>query len=131
MIVERGGRFGVLVYDPRVQQKVWVGTYATREEAETHEQLAKAAPHIPGYGEDTCESFARRWPVDFPRPALATKATYRYAAQAHRRHPLPLLERDPRRLRPSRHALPRGEARSRALAWRRSARNKLTAIGLE
>ncbi len=96
MIIERNGRFGVLVYDPRVKHKVWVGTYDTREEAEMREELAKAAPHIPGYGEDTCESFARRWPVDFPRNARATQNTYRYALKRfiERFGPLRLIELD-------------------------------------
>jgi integrase len=96
VIRKRNGRFAVVVYDPRVKKKVWVGTYDSEEEAERHEELAKACPHIPGYGVDTCESFARRWTTDFPRPAKATKSTYDYALKRfiEKFGPLRLIELD-------------------------------------
>lgn len=39
-IIERCGKFGVNVYDPARREKVWVGTYATRDEAEHAEFIA-------------------------------------------------------------------------------------------
>ncbi len=56
MIRKRGNKFTVAVYDPRVKGKMWVGTYATEEEAQAHEEMAAAYPHIHGYGENTCQS---------------------------------------------------------------------------
>lgn len=96
MIRKRGNKFTVTVYDRRVKRKVWVGTYATEQEAKVHEEMAAAYPHIPGYGEDTCKSFADRWPRDFPRPAVATRNTYRYALVrfVDRFGPLRLIELD-------------------------------------
>lgn len=39
-IIERSGKFGVNVYDPARREKVWVGTFVTREEAEHAEFVA-------------------------------------------------------------------------------------------
>lgn len=40
MIVKRGGRYGVSVYDPSLRRKRWVGTFATRREALEAERAA-------------------------------------------------------------------------------------------
>ena len=42
MILRRGNKFAVWVYDPRVKKRVVVGSYDTEEEARQHEKLARS-----------------------------------------------------------------------------------------
>lgn len=77
-LVRRGNSIGVLVYDPTVKGKVWVGTCYTEEAAKTLEarESARRKLKVP---RETCDSFARRWTYDYPRPAHNTNETRRYA----------------------------------------------------
>ncbi len=83
MIVKRGGKYGVSVYDKALGRKRWVGTYATRREAKDAERAASnlAVAH----GLESCADFAERWPNDYPRAAAASRRTYRYALQQFRK----------------------------------------------
>lgn len=80
MIVKRGKAYGVSVYDPRAQQKKWVGTFSTLREARDAERTA-AARRSPGGGVVDAGRFAERWPEDYPRAAAATQRTHRYAVK--------------------------------------------------
>lgn len=77
-LVRRGNSIGVLVYDPTVKGKVWVGTCYTEEAAKTLEarESARRKLKVP---RETCDAFARRWTYDYPRPAYNTNETRRYA----------------------------------------------------
>lgn len=75
MIFKRGKSYGVKVYVGGRQK--WVGTFKTRRDARDAEREALRRPVSPR--EETCDSFATRWVVDYPRPAAATRRTHKYA----------------------------------------------------
>jgi integrase len=75
----RNGRFCVQVYHPTLKRKVWIGTYPDRALAEIAETETKEAMAGRGPGGDTWDSFARRWHIDWARPAVATRKTQKYA----------------------------------------------------
>jgi hypothetical protein len=77
-IVKRGEKYGVLVYDPATKRKVWAGTRDSEAAALALEARERARRRVTNPRE-TCDSFARRWPDDYPRPALSTNKTRRYA----------------------------------------------------
>lgn len=78
MIFKRGSGYAVRVYIGGRQK--WVGTFDTRREAREAELEALRAPVSPR--EETCDSFAKRWVDDYPRPAAATRRTHGYALRA-------------------------------------------------
>jgi hypothetical protein len=78
MIFKRGKSYGVKVYIGGRQK--WVGTFKTRRDARDAEREALRRPVSPK--EETCDSFATRWTVDYPRPAAATRRTHKYALRA-------------------------------------------------
>jgi integrase len=80
MIVKRGNRYGVSVYDPALKRKRWVGTFRTKSEAREAEREASSRRHVGG--RMTCGEFAALWLGDYPRAAGATRRTYRYALKA-------------------------------------------------
>ncbi|MCB0863525.1 MAG: site-specific integrase [Solirubrobacterales bacterium] len=51
----------------------WLGTFDTLKEAKEAERKALSRPG--GYRKETCQSFARRWVRDYPRPRASTNAT--------------------------------------------------------
>ena len=51
----------------------WLGTFDTQKEAKEAERKALSKPR--SYGKETCQSFARRWVKDYPRPRASTNAT--------------------------------------------------------
>jgi integrase len=57
-----------------------VGSFKTRREARVAELDALRRPTSPR--DETCDSFAARWVVDYPRPAAATRRTHTYALRA-------------------------------------------------
>lgn len=84
MIFQRNGKHCVSVYDPGLRRKRWVGTFATLREARRAERDATLRRSSPG--RETCEEFADRWPVDYPREAPATCRTYTYAVKRFKEH---------------------------------------------
>lgn len=77
MIVKRGKKWAVSVYDAGLKRKRWVGTFETRHDAKEAER--DAAKRRTTAGRVTCDEFARRWLAEYARPAAATQRTYRYA----------------------------------------------------
>lgn len=71
-IVPRGKKFGAVVY--RSGERVWLGSFATRAEAEAAESRAKRGMHS-----ETCDEFATRWITDYPRAKESTVRTYEQA----------------------------------------------------
>jgi hypothetical protein len=94
VIVKRGGRYGVSVYDKTLGRKRWVGTYATQREARDAEREAASASAV--LGRETCADYAVRWLKEQPRKAAASRRTYGYALQGFRRDfaALPLRDLD-------------------------------------
>ena len=80
MIVKRGKGFGVSVYDSALKRKRWVGTFRTRAEAREAEREASRRRYVGG--RITCGEFAALWLDEYPRPAGATRRTYRYGLKA-------------------------------------------------
>jgi integrase len=80
VIVKRGNRYGVSVYDPQLKRKRWVGTFATKAEAREAERLESQRRSIGG--RLTCGEFASIWLAEYPRAAGATRRTYRYGLKA-------------------------------------------------
>ena len=76
VIVKRGNRYGVSVYDPALRRKRWVGTYKTKAEAREAEREASTRRRVGG--RLTCAEFVALWLAENPRPAGATRRTYRY-----------------------------------------------------
>ncbi|GIK77869.1 MAG: hypothetical protein BroJett022_15590 [Actinomycetes bacterium] len=74
MIIKRNNRYGVRIY--RAGRQQWVGTYPTRREARQAERLALDSPVATH--DETCDSFARRWLTDYPRPRAATNRNHSY-----------------------------------------------------
>jgi integrase len=73
------GKLGVHVYDPTAKgNKAWVGTFETEDEARAAEARAIAARGSPRRKE-TCDSFALRHPLDYPREARSSNRTQAYA----------------------------------------------------
>lgn len=58
----------------------WLGTYDTLKEAKEIERKALSRPG--GRRKETCESFAKRWVKDYPRPRASTNATNANAVRA-------------------------------------------------
>jgi integrase len=82
LIIKRGEKFAVSVYDPTLKRKRWVGTYGTRREAKVAEGDASRR-RLTG-GRLTVEEFAQLWLTDYARPASATKQNYLYALRRFR-----------------------------------------------
>lgn len=80
MIVKRGSRYGVSVYDSALGRKRWVGTFGTRGEAREAEREAPRRRNVGG--RMTCGEFAALWLDEYPRDAGATRRTYRYGLKA-------------------------------------------------
>ena len=77
MIVKRKNKYGARIYQSGRQ--VWVGTYRTRREALAAERAAldsRASTR-----DETCDSFARRWVADYPRPRSSTDRHNGYAVE--------------------------------------------------
>jgi integrase len=79
VIVKRGKAYGVSVYDAALGRKRWVGTFKTLGEARDAE---RSASRRRGVGRLTCGEFTKLWLDEYPRPAGATRRTYRYAVAA-------------------------------------------------
>lgn len=79
MIIKRGNRWGVRVWDKRTQQMRWVGTFETKAEAKTAEAAATIKPHRSR--PTTVAEWSAMWLSDYLRPAAATRANYRYGAK--------------------------------------------------
>lgn len=75
MIIKRNKRYGVRIY--RAGRQQWIGTYATRRETRQAERDALDSPVATH--DETCDSFARRWVADYPRPRAATNKQNQYA----------------------------------------------------
>jgi integrase len=75
--------------------QVWVpgGPFATKREAQQAEQRHRELV-AKRRGEESCQSFAERWPVEWPRPTSGTRETYARAAPRFAEHfgPTPLGE---------------------------------------
>jgi integrase len=111
MIVKRGGRYGVSVYDKTLGRKRWVGTYATQREARDAEREAASTSAV--LGRETCADYAARWLKEQPRKAAASRRTYGYALQGFKRDfaTLPLRDLDKPTARRWALAQPRSTAR--------------------
>jgi hypothetical protein len=84
VIVRRGERFGVSVYEPALKRKRWVGTFDTRRDARDAER--NASRRKVSYARLTGGELADLWLANHPRPAVATQRNYRYALASFRRH---------------------------------------------
>ena len=82
MIVNRDGRYGVVVYDPATKGKRWVGTFASRREAKDAER--EASRRRVSWTRLTGEELAVLWLSHHPRAAVATQRNYKYALQKFR-----------------------------------------------
>lgn len=71
-IVRRGKKFGVVIY--RAGKRDWLGSFATEDEAKAAEDRAKR-----GMKAESCDEFATRWIVDYPRSKDSTVQTYKQA----------------------------------------------------
>lgn len=83
MIVNRDGRYGVVVYDPATKGKRWVGTFASRREAKDAER--EASRRRVSWTRLTGEELAVLWLSHHPRAAVATQRNYKYALQKFRK----------------------------------------------
>lgn len=83
MIVKRGDRFGVSVYDPALKRKSWVGTFDTKRDARDAER--NAGRRRVGPARLTGGELADLWLANHPRPAVATQRNYRYGLAGFRR----------------------------------------------
>ncbi len=76
-IIRRKGKRKKTRYAVKVSRsggvQEWLGTFDTLKEAKEAERKALSKPR--GYGKETCQSFARRWVKDYPRPRASTNAT--------------------------------------------------------
>lgn len=107
MIYERKSSWAVRVYRGNGEWK-WVGSFpfadyggkrAARSAAVKSEEAAKDSYRAPrGSRVETCDEFAARWPIDYPRPSAATLSTYRSALKPFIAHfagvPLADIDRD-------------------------------------
>lgn len=80
MVYQRGGKWVVKVYDPKLKRSRWVGTYTFKHEAESAEQAAKGG-YLPASRARTIGEWADAWLRDYPRQAPATRKTYAYAVK--------------------------------------------------
>jgi integrase len=106
-IVQRGNRFGVKVWERGSKKYRWLGTYATRLEAERAESDASLKDRKDS---PTVAQWSRVWLSDYARPAAATRMVYRQAANRITRE-LGALKLDD---------VTRPLAREKALAWPRN-----------
>lgn len=79
MIVRRGNRWGVRVWDRREQKMRWLGTFDTRQEAKNAEARATLKPRRSK--PVTVAEWSAVWLSDYVRPAAATRNNYRYGAK--------------------------------------------------
>ena len=79
MIVKRGNRWGVRVWDKHAQTMVWRGTYDTRTEAKAVEAAATLKPRR--NRPVTVQDWATVWLADYARAAAATRNNYRYGTK--------------------------------------------------
>jgi len=70
MAHKRGKRWVATGYDRTTKAKRHLGTYSTKHEAVVAESGWKARTRPTG--RETCDSFAERWPRDYPRPSAST-----------------------------------------------------------
>jgi hypothetical protein len=77
VIVKRGGKFAVSVYDPSLKRKRWVGTFDKEREAKVAEREASRR-RLSG-GRLTVEQFSELWLTKYARAANATRLNYLYA----------------------------------------------------
>jgi integrase len=82
VIIERGGKYAVSVYDPALKRKRWVGTYEKKRDARAAEQDAMRR-RLTG-GRMSVDEFASLWLTDYARPAGATRQNYLYALRRFR-----------------------------------------------
>jgi integrase len=75
-IVPRNGRFGVKVWDAGTKRHRWLGSFDTEDEARRVENDARPVAEAL-----TVEQWGRVWLAEYPREALATQRTYRYAVR--------------------------------------------------
>lgn len=75
-LIRRGDRWAVKVWQPAKQRYLWVGTYATQEEALAAERESVLVPKrlMPTIGE-----WGQIWLSDYARDAPATRLVYRQA----------------------------------------------------
>jgi integrase len=76
VILPRGDKFGVRVWNRSARKPKWVGTFDSLPEAQLAEADAKLRP---GVDTPTVKQWAAVWLSDYARPAPATQRTYRYA----------------------------------------------------
>lgn len=76
-IVKRKSKTKKIRYAVKVSRsggtQEWLGTFDTLQEAKEVERKALSKPR--SYRKETCQSFARRWVKDYPRPRASTNAT--------------------------------------------------------
>lgn len=70
MAHRRGKRWVASGYDRALTRKRYLGTFDTKREAERAE--AEWRVRSRPAGRETCDSFAERWPRDYPRPRAST-----------------------------------------------------------
>jgi integrase len=72
MAHKRGKRWVAGVYDPVRKQKLHLGTFRTKGEARDAETDWRRKRKGRGTTTETCDSFAKRWPTDYPRPRASS-----------------------------------------------------------
>lgn len=75
MIVKRGSKFGVRVWDKRESKMRWLGTFDTKGEAKNAEARATLKPRRSK--PVTVAEWSAVWLSDYVRPAAATRTNYR------------------------------------------------------
>lgn len=84
MIVKRGSKYGVSVYESGLGRKRWIGTYETRRAAREAEREASRRPS--SGSQIGCAEFVHIWLRDYPRPSRTTQQTYAYALEGFSSH---------------------------------------------
>ncbi|HEX3803157.1 MAG TPA: tyrosine-type recombinase/integrase [Solirubrobacteraceae bacterium] len=79
MIVKRGSKWGVRIWDKTTQKMVWRGTFDTKAEAKSAEARATLKPRRSK--PVTVADWAAIWLSDYARPAAASRNNYRYGAK--------------------------------------------------
>lgn len=79
MIVKRGSRWGVRIWDKHAQKMVWRGTFDSKQEAKNAEARATLKPRRSK--PVTIAEWAAVWLSDYVRPAAATRNNYRYGCK--------------------------------------------------
>lgn len=80
-IRRRGGKWTVKIYDPKAPGRTrWIGSFETREEAVDAERAASVGI-APSARARTIRDWSMVWLRDYPRPAVSSQRTYRYAVE--------------------------------------------------